>query len=132
MLFPHGATFGSGWSYEESEGERQYRWMAERADVRLPPRRRWSTMRLFLEINVPLHVLLRPPRIRVLLDGRELASFDGVQVEEQRAFLVHPSELRAGVEPELVLETSETVVLPPRKLGIALMRASWEPVGGAE
>lgn len=129
-LFPTGATFGEGWSYPETDGERAFRWMAERAEVRLSPGRRWSTMRLSVELVVPRHLLARAPTVRLTLDGVELDRFQADGLEETRTLLVPARTLRRGLGPELVIETSETAQTPGRTLGLALTRASWGAVGG--
>jgi hypothetical protein len=129
-LFPTGATFGTGWSYVESDGETTFRWMSARGEVRLARAARWSTMRLFVHLVTPRHLFARAPTIRVVLDGVELDRFEAGAAQD-RVYLVPARTLRHGSEPELVIETSETVRAQERILGVALVRASWDSVGGA-
>jgi hypothetical protein len=129
-LFPTGATWGDGWSFLEQSDVTGFRWMSGRSEVRLAPAHRWSTMRLFVELVVPLGILRRPPTIRILLDGRLLDRFEGLSGTEPRSYLVAASAAN-GLEPRLVIETSETVDVNGRTLGVALQRASWDAVGGA-
>lgn len=130
-LFPTGATWGDGWSFLERTELTGFRWMSARSEVRLAPAHRWSTMRLFVQLVVPLGSLRRPPTIRIVLDGRELDRFEGVSGLEARAYLVPAGAAADGREPTLAIETSETVDVNGRTLGVALERASWDPVGGA-
>lgn len=129
VLFPSGATFGDGWSYVETDGETTLRWLGSRGTVRLSPAPRWSTMRLMVELVAPIHLLARPPTIRIVLDGVELDRFEAWTIQS-RIFLIPPHALQRGVGPELVIETSETAVENGRTLGLALQRATWDPVGG--
>lgn len=132
VLFPSGATFDERWSYLETDGENSFRWMGAQASVRLAPAARWSSMRLFVHLVVPLHLLGRAPVIRVTLDGVELDRFEATRSDQLRSFILPAASIVSPSEPVLVFETSETAIAGGRVLGLALQRGAWDPVGGGE
>jgi hypothetical protein len=125
--------FDDGWYDAEGIPPQTWRWMAERAVVRLPARR--GAMRLEMAFEVPLTEIGRTPSVVIELDGQEIA-----RVEASAPVMAHAFEVETdSVSPHVLVIRSDASFTPAlsglssdtRSLALKLRSLTWTRASGA-
>lgn len=116
------ATFGPGWYGPEEDGIHQWRWMAGKAVITLPPARGRTLLRLHL--SLPGETAARNPTLTLRLNGTQIDQFRAGAGVVERDVRVTPAANNA--RNVLEIETSEVARAEDgRELGLSLRYLAW-------
>jgi hypothetical protein len=119
------AQFGEGWYEAESDGIFEWRWMAGRGVVTLPPAAGRSRLRMHL--GIPGELVAARANVTLRLNGTVVDTFEADEAELERNYNVDPAPGGAPNTMELTISNTVTAPHDPRPLGLRLRYFGWGP-----